>query len=292
MYEVIICVVLNIISFFLFPILIAYCEKKDIMSYPNEDRWSRKPTCNIGGIIICIPLFWFSIQVSWWMFTSIVILFFYGIGDDLFKYRSALPKFVTQVIAVYLFLYFVDIRFHWFECIEIDKIVTGIWLVGFINAYNMIDNIDGMASSIGLLSCLFLSIAVPEYKYLLGFLIPTLCAFLIYNYPPAKVFMGDCGSLTIGFVLAVSVVKFFDNSRTGFVIYPFFIVWFPLVDMVYVVIKRSMRRRWFWIGGKDHLAHMYSSSYKYGGEERTLFFFTYVHFAFCILGSELIRRLI
>jgi len=144
----------------------------------------------------------------------------------------------------------------------VDAMITVIWIVGVVNAFNLLDHHDGLSVGVGIIAAAwFFLIAALNGQHLVAALSIGLvgCAlgFLRLNFPPARIFMGDAGSLFIGFLLAVIGLKlvFPDNDKTVTFLTPIFVVGVALFDTTLVVISRLCSGVSPTQGGRDHTAH-------------------------------------
>jgi UDP-GlcNAc:undecaprenyl-phosphate GlcNAc-1-phosphate transferase len=142
--------------------------------------------------------------------------------------------------------------------------VTVLWLLTVINAFNFIDNMNGLCAGLGTIGAfLFALIAAKDGEYLValtGFLMcGALLGFLPYNFPRARAFLGDAGSHLVGYLLAVMAIlpHFYTklNPRPFAVLSPLFILAVPLLDLAQVSLFRTLNGKPFWIGDTNHLSH-------------------------------------
>lgn len=276
-----------IVSFFaclvLTPVVKLISIKKGLLSYPKEDRWHKKPTALLGGIAIYVsfslPLF-FQLDfgtviphlaerginpISPPSFAAVVwigatLLFLLGIVDDFYHIKPH-SKLVGQIITAAVVTY-LGFRLNWFESLSLDMMITIIWIIGISNAFNLIDNMDGLCAGIACIATFFLCVIYfenfPEFS-MVGFaLAGSLAGFLIYNFNPASIFMGDCGSLFIGFTLAMLTLQYPQSGMGhGISIYavPIILLIVPVFDTTMVTIIRTLSGRKASTGGKDHTSH-------------------------------------
>ncbi|UZD23057.1 MraY family glycosyltransferase [Algoriphagus halophytocola] len=268
------------------PILIIILKKANIGDIPGGRKIHRKVTPSMGGIaIIFASLVSFGIW-GWYMspgtmrfvVLAISIMFFIGVRDDLSP-LSALNKLFMQLGALLLIYYYADIRvtnFHGFlglnELPEFASfLVTLFILFAITNAYNLIDGIDGLAGTIAFIPLLILgfwfdAVGFIGYSIFCFALLGAIIAFLTFNWHPAKIFMGDTGSLPVGFALAILVVAFMNiNSSLAihneFRISPSFsfalaLVLIPAFDMGRVFAKRVSSGKHPMKADKNHLHHL------------------------------------
>jgi UDP-GlcNAc:undecaprenyl-phosphate GlcNAc-1-phosphate transferase len=137
-------------------------------------------------------------------------------------------------------------------------LLTIIWLIGMSNAFNLMDIMDGLATGLGAIAGIFLlAVAVLNERWVVAAftaaLVGSLIGFLRYNFPPASIYLGDCGSLFIGLSLGAlaMVMSYTDNSKLGFIA-PLYILALPLLDTVYVIFLRVRSGRKIYHGSPDH----------------------------------------
>src|SRR5262249_43516734 len=182
--------------------------------------------------------------------------------DDRFDLRPW-AKFPAQALAAVVVI-LVGIRVDLFDSAVLNAALTFIWIVGLINAINFLDNMDGLAAGVSAIAALFFFIlAILQHQDLVAPLAAALCGsavgFLIYNFSPATTFMGDMGSMVLGFVLAVLGIKLrFINPlvdlRVSWFI-PILVLGLPIFDTSLVVFTRLRERRSPLVGGRDHTSH-------------------------------------
>ncbi len=194
------------------------------------------------------------------MWIGITFLFILGLLDD-FIHIKPQTKLVGQIIIA-SFVVFLGLRLHWFTSLTLDTMVTIGWIVGITNAFNLLDNMDGLCAGIGLIAAVFLVVlywsTLPQAALLAMALTGTLGAFLIYNFNPASIFMGDCGSLPIGFCLSILSLHFSETQATSglpnFAV-PVMLLMVPIFDTTLVTLIRLLSKRKASSGGRDHTSH-------------------------------------
>ena len=185
-----------------------------------------------------------------------------GLADDR-RSLPALPRFAIQ-IAVAAGLFLCGVRISIF--IENPWVVgcfTVLWIAGLTNAFNWLDNMDGLASGVALIvSAILLVVSIQTGQYfvaaVLAPLIGSLLGFLFFNWSPASIFMGDCGGTLLGFVLGAMSAEFtfFRGDRILFpIIVPLLIFAVPLFDTISVLWIRFREGRPFYIGDNSHFSH-------------------------------------
>ena len=175
-----------------------------------------------------------------------------------------LPKFIGQLlvaVAVAMACKRITLFVH---SDVFSYAITILWVLTVINAFNFMDNMNGLCAGLGAIgAALFAIIAAANGEYLVatvGFLMcGALIGFLPWNFPNARAFLGDAGSHLVGYLLAVMAIlpHFYtkQNPRPLAVLSPLLVLAVPLVDLAQVVVLRTLDRKPFWIGDTNHLSH-------------------------------------
>ncbi|TVZ16912.1 MraY family glycosyltransferase [Maribacter sp. MAR_2009_72] len=275
--------------FNLYPVIIYVSKTKGLMDVPEERRVHTSQVPNLGGmglfitfsltLLLFVPFLNNTVEdlsnlLS--LLAATIILLFLGIKDDL-VFMTAKKKLVIQLIAVSMVCILQNVRISNFHGLlgiaELPYIIS----VGFtifvfvlvINAVNLIDGIDGLASSIGILASLSFGIAFyMAENYLMtimaAVLIGSLMGFLKYNLSSdRKIFMGDCGSLIVGFLLAYQGVGFlnidpelvFEYNSENSSILLLAILSYPLFDLLRVFIVRIAQKKSPFDADSNHIHH-------------------------------------
>ena len=263
------------------PPIIKLIKKFHLYDMPSERKLHTNPVPTMGGIAIMAGmavslLFWFPFenstqQISF--FFSVIVLFCIGIMDDL-KNLSAKYKFIVQS-ALALLVSIAGIRINNFDGLfgihELPVMVqytfTFLTIVGITNAFNLVDGIDGLAGGLGFMSLItlgiFLSLNGDMNTALLAFaLAGAILAFLYFNLNPARIFMGDTGSLVLGFVVSILCIRLMQvNSITASPyldnapVFVLGIVLIPVFDTVRVFAVRIWKGGSPFVADKSHLHH-------------------------------------
>jgi len=256
-----------VLSIILTYIVRRFARNFGIVAIPSTDRWHSKPTALLGGVavfasylIAMLCLSGNTISVKRLLLGG-ALLFVVGLFDDLFQIGPYV-KLGVQLVAASA-LIFTGVHLPWTQVVFIDIVITFVWLVGITNAVNMLDNMDGLAAGISIISCLCLAFTFFLNKQYELVLIPIILAsaitgFLIFNFNPASIFMGDCGSLFIGFTIAgISLYSIQQRTRNiGAVLAtPVLIMLLPIFDTTIVTISRRLNGLPVMKGGKDHTSH-------------------------------------
>lgn len=257
----------GLISFIATPLIRKLAQSINFVDKPAARKVHVSPVPMLGGVAIYIGFVSSMAMGSSQHYQELLgvlvgatIMTAIGLWDD----RHALPpvvKILAQVIAAAVLIWS-GIQVNVFQNDWLNIVITVFWVVGIINAINFLDNMDGLAAGITMVaSGFFFTIAVVEG---LG-LVATLAAatlgacvgFLYYNFSPATLFMGDAGSMLLGFVLAVLGIKldFVGRPLTVTWMIPIVILGLPIFDTTLVVISRLRDHRPIYQGGKDHTSH-------------------------------------
>jgi UDP-GlcNAc:undecaprenyl-phosphate/decaprenyl-phosphate GlcNAc-1-phosphate transferase len=234
---------------------------------PKADRWHRRHTALLGGVaigLIALTGGWLvdsggQLRILLLSGTGIFVL---GLVDDLTGLRPS-TKLVIEIALASVLVYFGH-RLHWSESLTLDSILTLFWVVGLTNAFNLLDNMDGLCAGIGLIVSIALLFAVIESgnaaaaSYLV-ILMGALSGFLIYNFNPASIFMGDTGSLFIGLTVAAVAVNpgtgAGGSGVTSIIGAPVLLLLIPIFDTSLVTVLRLLSGRRPSQGGRDHSSH-------------------------------------
>lgn len=239
-----------------------------IVATPQKDRWHSKPTASMGGIAIylafVIGCFIFAPDLSraYPILIAATLLFGVGIVDDLRQIKPYV-KLVMQVVAASIVV-FAGLRLPgtiWASWGA--DFLTIFWLVAITNAINLLDNMDGLAGGISLIACAFLAISFLLNGQTAEAALPLILAgavagFLRFNFNPASIFMGDCGSMFLGFALSgIALLSDFGRARNliSVLATPVLILTIPIFDTMVVAVTRKLSGRPVSQGGRDHTSH-------------------------------------
>ncbi len=277
-FDILRIVLIFIISFFLsaliIPRLAHIAERIGLIDFPDRRKIHKKPKPLVGGVgmimaLSITSLFFFPLSRLRGFFSGLIILTIVGFLDD-YREIGHYWKFIAQAMAVACIVLLSNtILFSFGNLFSTGNIDLGIFaipltffcIIGVINAINMIDGLDGLAGGISLLS--FLSFAVLSYLNgqieLLALstgLSGVVLSFLLYNIPPAKLFMGDAGSLSLGFSLAFLSIAI--TQKEGSLVPPvaaLMILALPIVDTVTVMTRRLLMGKSPFYPDKTHIHH-------------------------------------
>lgn len=274
------------------PPIVKVAELKHLFDEPDHRKHHIKRTPTLGGIAIFfstvfsyfIFLDYYKLSNIKFLIPSLFVLFFLGLKDDILI-LTPLKKLLSQLIAAFLVVYLGGVRITSFYGLfgiqtlpEIISIVfTILTIVALVNSYNLIDGSDGLAGLLGILSAVYfgswffvtnnISMALMAFS-----LTGSLIGFLIYNWSPAKIFMGDTGAMIVGFIVSILVIQFIEwnkeieASKSILINKDYWIyaspsvavaaISLPALDMVRVFMLRIMNRKSPFSADRSHLHHI------------------------------------
>ncbi len=274
-----------LIAFLIVPVIIKFSLQKNLVDVPGRRKIHKKITPSMGGIAIFIGFFissliWIDIE-GWaqikFILVALFVIFFIGVRDDLVPLR-AMVKLIGQIMAASLLIFLFDLRigsfyglFDVFELSETASIcLTYFTIIVITNSFNLIDGLDGLAGTIAMIALAAFGVwylLVDEYIFsVLAFsMLGAILAFLIFNWEPSEVFMGDTGALVIGMFLATLTIHFIEMNHGLPVANPYrftapigaaasFII-IPLVDTLRIVILRLLKKQSPFKPDKSHIHH-------------------------------------
>ncbi len=202
---------------------------------------------------------------------SLTLAFLMGLADDAFDTKP-LIKFMVQCFCG-IILISTGTKINTFESEFLNYSLTLLWVVGIMNSINMLDNMDGISTIVSIAICsftlyinMYLNMAISPISLITLTVIGTLIGFLIYNWHPSKMFMGDTGSQFLGIFLAFCGIESCWNipviehglplmhPLNNLIIVALVFV-MPLIDTIIVIINRSLKGSSPFIGGRDHTTH-------------------------------------
>lgn len=266
-----ILILVFIISLFLNKILIIYSKKLKLIDKPNQRSLHKVAKPKSGGLAIFISfifgIIFLEINISYYIIVAFFITILLGIYDDIKEISSKLKFFWLIISANLLYLdgyyinslgSFVGIDFIMSPVISYLFLIFAV--VGFINAMNLVDGLDGLSSGIGIV--ILLSFAYLGYKYndlfilYISFtLIFSLLGFLFFNWHPSKIFMGDTGSLSLGFIIAVLSI-YSINQKYVSPVSIFLLTAVPVLDTLIVMTRRISQKKSPFTPDKTHIHHI------------------------------------
>jgi UDP-GlcNAc:undecaprenyl-phosphate/decaprenyl-phosphate GlcNAc-1-phosphate transferase len=255
------------ISAALTPLVARWARAHGIVAQPRQDRWHRQPTAMLGGVAIYVAstavILAFAQRDT--RLLGLVgggtLLFLTGLIDD-FRHLRPHTKLIAQILAGCVLIFSgVQIGTPWIALLSIP--LTILWVVGITNAFNLLDNMDGLSAGTALIASLFMTAFAVEVGNL-GLAGLCLCVggaalgFLIYNVNPARIFMGDSGSMYLGFTLSgITLLGSREMASDIFfvLLIPAAIMGLPIFDTALVTVVRTLEGRPLSQGGRDHLSH-------------------------------------
>lgn len=272
-----------IITYFSIPVIIQVAKSKKLFDEPDERKVHKIVIPTLGGLGIFAGLIiatllgtpTAAIGTLQYFVAAILVIFFLGIKDDILI-LSASKKFIGQIVAAAILIKFGGVQitnmYGFLGVYELPQIlsvtISLFTIVVITNSFNLIDGVDGLAGSLGLLTSSIFGVyfAVTGeilYAVMAISLACSLVAFLIYNFHPAKIFMGDTGSLLIGILNSIFVIKFISMAEsplgggalTSAPAIGFAILIVPLFDTLRVVSLRIINRRSPFSPDRNHIHH-------------------------------------
>lgn len=274
------------VCFLLTPLLIRILHKQHVLDEGGRRKIHKGQIPSMGGIVIFLA-FTFA-MLAWippndvfnrkFLFSAIILMFITGLRDDIIPLRPRY-KLVAQILSAAIVVSLTDIRivsFYGFLGINelplwVSYTISAFTIIVITNAYNLIDGIDGLAGTVAVISFSFLAVwfylvGNVEYTIIMFGMTGAVLGFLYYNWHKASIFMGDTGSMFIGFMLAISAIAFIKMNGdlvASDSIYHFSasismaiaIVLFPLFDTLRVFIIRLSQGKSPFIADKQHIHH-------------------------------------
>jgi UDP-GlcNAc:undecaprenyl-phosphate GlcNAc-1-phosphate transferase len=243
------------------------------VAVPREDRWHQRRVALFGGVAVALVVFVGAAVGG--LLTHIPLLlggaalvFGLGLTDDILRLKPA-TKLIVQIAVACMFLSG-GYRLNWVDGLTLDSLLTIVWVVGITNAFNLLDNMDGLCAGVALITGLSLLIhllpftapGTPSYfeaRYL-ALLLGGVAGFLVYNFHPASIFLGDSGSLLIGLSFGALTLSALPQGSTrsdvlSIVAAPVVTLLIPIFDTSLVTVSRWLSGRSASEGGRDHSSH-------------------------------------
>jgi len=273
-----------IITFLAVPVVLEVAEKKKLFDVPNERKVHTRLVASLGGVgifggFILASLLSIQGHLNYefqYFFAASLVIFCLGLKDDLII-LSASKKFIGQIIAASILIHLGGIRLDSMHgVLGFEKLpeafglaLSYLTIIVVINSFNLIDGVDGLAASLGILTMLvfgsyFFAIGYQAYALLAFAMAGSLAAFMIFNHHPARIFMGDSGSLMIGLINAILVIKFINVANDPLVAVPvpsavaigFAILIVPLLDTLRVFSIRILNGQSPFTPDRNHVHHL------------------------------------
>lgn len=273
-----------IITYAAIPVIINVSDIKKLYDHPDARKIHTRPIPSLGGlgifagfIVACLMAISFSSAINFqYFFAASLVIFFLGLKDDILV-LTPMKKIIGQIVAAFIIIYkggVVIKGMHGFMGIQelpeaISLILTYFTVIVVVNSFNLIDGVDGLAAGLGIFTTLtfgfyFYTISHTDYAALAFAMSGSLLAFLIFNRSPARIFMGDTGSLLVGLVNAILVVHFINVADAPGVAVPLAstpaigvaILIIPLFDTLRVFSIRIFSRRSPFSPDRNHIHHI------------------------------------
>jgi len=257
-----------VLALVLTPVVAALARHYGVVAKPKTDRWHKQPTAMLGGVAIFLSVLipnLFLVPDTTYEYVIIrasTFLFVVGLVDDLIHLKPY-QKLIGQVLGAAYVVYY-GLSLPWTRSPLINMALAIFWLIAITNAINLLDNMDGLATGIAIIAGGFLALSfVNTGQYtdavILLCFASALLGFLIYNSNPASIFMGDCGSMFVGFFLASSALVNVSGGRSRSFLpvlaVPILVLFIPIFDTTFVTILRKLSGRAASQGGRDHTSH-------------------------------------
>lgn len=254
------------ISFLFTPLLKLIAVHAGIVAKPKEDRWHKKVVPLMGGVaiyaafLVTYLVYLRGVKGGFGLLLGGTSIFLLGVADDLMG-LSPQAKLIGQIVCASLAAIFGVTTNMIPSAIAIP--LTILWIVGITNSFNLLDNMDGLSAGVAAIASFTVfacALELKNYEMASFSLILTGAAlgFLPHNFYPAKIFMGDCGAMFLGFMLAsITVIGTWKEVSHLFLVLfiPVLALAVPIFDTIFVTVTRTIDGRSVAKGGKDHTSH-------------------------------------
>jgi UDP-GlcNAc:undecaprenyl-phosphate GlcNAc-1-phosphate transferase len=256
------------LALLLTPVVRTLARRWGFVAKPKTDRWHKNPTAMMGGVAIWLAVAGTYLALvphtpqHWVVMGAASFLFLVGLVDD-WLHVKPYQKLIGQVIGAAIVVNY-GLALPWTRSLPANMLITIFWLIGISNAINLLDNMDGLATGVAAIaSCFitlnFVSINQPAEAVMMAVFMAALLGFLVYNSNPASIFMGDSGSMFIGFFLASAALVNVSGGRSRSLLsvlaVPILVLFIPIFDTTFVTILRKLSGRAASQGGRDHTSH-------------------------------------
>lgn len=268
-----------ILGVFIVPAIISFSKRQGLVDNPGARKIHHHPISRIGGVAIwtsTMLTFLILVLLSYYPKGSLLsgillgssLMFLLGLVDDIYGLNAKFKLFIQILIATIVFLLGIRVEFVYnpfgmpIDLGGFSYVVTVLWLVGISNAVNFIDGIDGLAGSIITISSVTLGLMAiamtppNSISALIAFILAgSMLAFLTYNFNPAKIFMGDSGSLFGGFLLgALSITGVMKTAALSMFV-PILVLSVPIIDITYSSLRRISKGTSPFVADSEHIHH-------------------------------------
>ena len=271
-------------------LIIKVTIKFDWVYKPQANRWNTRIVSLHGGVGFGISLILLSIlglipfsQDILFIVIASLFMLMVGLIDDI-RHLNPKPKFIINIIISILAVFF-GYKFSIFNNIIADSLLTFFWIIGITNAINMLDNMDGATTGIVTISMLSLLLVghnlSADITSMVQVLTGILLGFLVFNFNPAKIFMGDSGSLFLGTIASLLLIKYhqsIDYTDTFMLlplslVLPALFIIVPIIDTTFVTTNRKLNGYPASLGDKGHTTHRLSYIFKNDKISVTILYF-------------------
>jgi len=249
------------------PLVIRVATRRGFVSRPKADRWNARSIPLMGGValylgvtagVLCFAEF---TQEMVGVLLGGTLIFILGIIDDVLQIKPS-SKFLGQILASCVVIY-AGLKFDLIPNPFLNLFLTLLWLVGITNAFNLLDNMDGLSAGVAAISSLTTFVfsliqGLPAISVISLSILGASLGFLVFNFNPARIFMGDCGSLFLGFTLAcTTILGSWEQASNlfGILAVPSLALGVPIFDTLLVTVSRILSGRAVSAGGRDHTSH-------------------------------------
>jgi UDP-GlcNAc:undecaprenyl-phosphate GlcNAc-1-phosphate transferase len=240
----------------------AFARSVGFVAIPRAERWHRRPVALAGGVGMFVAfapaLLYFN---QWPILAGAGAMFFLGLLDDIFHLKPY-TKLASQALIAGVTVA-LGPTLPWTPFPMLNQAMSLFWIIGITNAVNLLDNMDGLSAGVAVVVALFQCafFLLQEQVALAGIsaaLAGALLGFLVFNWNPASIFMGDSGALFLGYTLSVlALSQNYGRSRSILVVIaaPVMVMLVPIFDTTFVTLMRLVRGRPVSQGGRDHTSH-------------------------------------
>ena len=275
-YNIFLIVLVTFItSFLLIPIVKKLANHVGAIDIPNERKVHKKPIPRLGGLAIFgayLLGYMLFARTSVQMISILIggfLIVLVGIFDDIKPIRAGV-KFIIQIIAACIVVFYGNMILNQIDIFGLNiqfpniiaQLITILFIVGITNSINLIDGLDGLSS--GIASIYFITIAIIAFvmnrnqgldTILSLILLGSTLGYLVYNFHPASIFMGDSGSLFLGFNISIIALLGFKTATVTSLIVPVFILAIPLFDTTLAIFRRLLKGESIGKPDKEHFHH-------------------------------------
>ena len=245
--------------------LIRLSRRLHLIAEPRSDRWHKTPTPDTGGVAVFLTCALFYLLFAWKQHSVVAaasaVIAALGFLDDRLRLRP-LTKFLAQSLCVAVVIA-QGVVFSATPWLPVNLALTFLWIAGLTNAFNLIDNMDGLCGGVTVIiaasRCWFgLKSGDAGGALMFALVGAAFFGFLLFNFRPARIFLGDCGSMFAGFTLsALAVANPIPRTRVflSALFFPALTFLYPIFDTVLVALLRRAAGRPISVGGRDHSSH-------------------------------------